>query len=593
MEGIEYFTELEELNLSNNIYYTEYEDWNHLTELDLRMNVKLQKLDCENTPLKKLVIAPNSDLVDLSCCDTALEELDLSGQSKLFRLDCTSSKLQTLDLSGCSSLKYLQCSQNKLIELNIQGCTELYHMYCDSNQLTSLDISQYTELVQLHCQNNKIAELDLSNVHLVCLECSGNQISSLNLDTCSDVMWNSIISEGGMKYNGSVYYCFPEWADVYGIFSCDATVQFTGEISPEDFMNLPPSPTPTKRVTPTPTKKVTPTPTKKVTPTPTKKVTPTPTKKATPTPTKAPSVGTPTPTLTPKPVTPTPSKTPTKAPTVTPTPRTPTPTKAPGEETPTPTPTVPVKDPTFEDFVERLYVVALNRDSEPEGKKFWVDKVQNGEYNGADCARFFLLDADEFMKRNLSVEDFVETLYKTFFDRESDAAGKKNWVNAINSGKMTRAEVVENFIESTEWCNVCATYGVRSGAKWHKAEFASKNAIRFATRLYTCCLGRDPEEKGLQYWSLALTNLEQTGCSAANEFFKSQEFVGFNLKDDEYIKRLYTTFMDREPEASEVSYWTGEIKKGTQTRDSVLSFFGQSKEFTKICKTYGIERGTI
>ncbi len=253
----------------------------------------------------------------------------------------------------------------------------------------------------------------------------------------------------------------------------------------------------------------------------------------------------------------------------------------------------PVEDPTFEDFVERLYTVALGRASEPEGKAFWIKQVVEEGKTGADCARFFLLDADEFMKRNLSVEDFVETLYKTFFDRESDPEGKAGWVDAIKTGKKTRAEVVNDFIESTEWCDVCATYGVKSGAQYHKATKASKNAINFATRLYTCCLKRDAEEGGLKYWSLALTNLEQTGCSAAKEFFTCKEFVDFNLKDDEYIKRLYTTFMDREPDASEVNYWMGEINKGTQTRESVLAFFGQSDEFTKICKQYGIDRGTI
>jgi hypothetical protein len=252
-----------------------------------------------------------------------------------------------------------------------------------------------------------------------------------------------------------------------------------------------------------------------------------------------------------------------------------------------------VKDPTFEDFVERLYTVALGRASESEGKAFWIKQVVEEGKTGADCARFFLLDADEFMKRGLSVEDFVETLYATFFDRESDAAGKKGWVDAIKSGAKTRAEVVNDFIESTEWCNVCATYGVKSGAQWHKATFASKNAIAFATRLYTCCLGREPEDGGLKYWSLALTNLEQTGCSAANLFFTSDEFIGFRLDNNEYIKRLYTTFMDREPAAEEVSYWIGEIKAGRQSRKSVLAFFGQSEEFTKICRQYGIERGEI
>ena len=133
----------------------------------------------------------------------------------------------------------------------------------------------------------------------------------------------------------------------------------------------------------------------------------------------------------------------------------------------------------------------------------------------------------------MSDEDFVETLYKTFFDRASEAEGKAFWVDQLKKGTMTRDQVIMGFIDSKEWCNVCADYGVKSGAPTAKAERASKNAINFATRLYTCCLGRTAEDGGLKYWSLALTNLEQTGCSAAKEFFTSTEFVNLKLKDDE------------------------------------------------------------
>jgi len=252
---------------------------------------------------------------------------------------------------------------------------------------------------------------------------------------------------------------------------------------------------------------------------------------------------------------------------------------------------LPVKA-TVGEFVERLYTEALGRESEEAGKQYWTEEITSGRWTGGDVGRYFLL-GEEFTNRNLSIEDFVETLYKTFFGRESEADGKAFWVDSLKNGSMTREAVIDNFVDSKEWCNLCADYGVRSGAPTAKAEKASKNAIAFATRLYTCCLGRDPEEKGLSYWSLALTNLEQTGCSAAKEFFYSEEFKNLNLNDEEYVKRLYTTFMDREPEASEVTYWTGEIAEGTQTRDSVLAFFGSSEEFTAICKSYGIERGTI
>jgi len=250
------------------------------------------------------------------------------------------------------------------------------------------------------------------------------------------------------------------------------------------------------------------------------------------------------------------------------------------------------KAPTFEDFVERLYSVALDRASEPEGKAFWVEKVESGEYNGADCARFFLLEAPEFMNRNLSVDDFVETLYMTFFDRGSDASGKKGWTDAIRGGRMSRAVVVENFIESTEWCNVCATYSVRSGAKWHKAEFPSKSALEFAKRLYTGCLCREPEEEGLRYWALALTNLEETGCSAARAFFYSEEFDRMNTSAGHFVDCLYATFLGRKPEKSERNYWMKQYYYH-MTNDQILAYFGSSDEFTALCKKYGIERGAI
>ncbi len=244
-------------------------------------------------------------------------------------------------------------------------------------------------------------------------------------------------------------------------------------------------------------------------------------------------------------------------------------------------------------FIERLYTIALHRESEKAGKNFWVNEIESGNKTGGDCAHFFLIEAEEFRNRGLSEEDFVETLYKTFFGRDSEPAGKAFWVGELKSGAKTRNDVINGFIDSAEWCNLCASYGINSGASSAKADKASEGAENFATRLYTCCLGREPEEGGLKYWSLALTNLEKTGCEAAAFFFTGDEFVGFGLKNDEYVRRLYTTFMGREPEASEIAYWVGEIAKGTQTKTSVMQFFGSSEEFTNICKSYGIERGMI
>ena len=248
----------------------------------------------------------------------------------------------------------------------------------------------------------------------------------------------------------------------------------------------------------------------------------------------------------------------------------------------------PSTELSFDDFVERLYVVALNRQSEKEGKDYWCELVGNGTLSGADCARFFLT-SPEFKGRGLSDEEFLKVLYKTFFDRDAanDPDGFNFWMNSLKSvGKDT---VVEGFINSPEWCNICADYGVRSGAPTAKATKASKNAKAFATRLYTECLGREPEEGGLNYWSLGLTNQELTGTQAARSFFYSEEFLGANYNNEEYINRMYKTFMGREADPEGKAYWLDLMSKGT-TRDEVFNFFSVCEEFTGICKSYAIAR---
>ena len=259
--------------------------------------------------------------------------------------------------------------------------------------------------------------------------------------------------------------------------------------------------------------------------------------------------------------------------------------------------TDPITDPdivqsndelSFDDFVERLYVVALNRQSEKDGKDYWCNLVGNGTLTGADCARFFLT-SPEFKGRNLSDEDFLKVLYKTFFarDAQDDPDGFNVWMTSLKTvGKDT---VVEGFINSPEWCNICADYGVKSGAPTAKATKASKNATAFATRLYTECLGREPEEGGLKYWSLGLTNCELSGSQAAHEFFYCQEFNDHNFDNKELLTRMYRTFMGREPDTDGLNYWLSNMNNG-MTKDQVFSSFVQSQEFTEICANYAITR---
>ena len=261
-----------------------------------------------------------------------------------------------------------------------------------------------------------------------------------------------------------------------------------------------------------------------------------------------------------------------------------TPSAAPSEATPAPS-----SESGVAGFVERLYTVALGRNSDPSGKQDWIDAITVRGNTGADAARGFLYSS-EFLNKQVTNEDFVRVLYRTFFDREPDQAGFNAWVNALNGG-ASKQDVIEGFINSTEWANLCLRYGIAGGGTGvpNVEVEPSQGTVDFCTRLYTTCLGRAADSNGLMAWARQLANQRDTGTGAARGFFFSSEFTGQNVSNGEYVTRLYRTFMGREPDEAGYNAWVAQLDSGI-SREEVFEGFAQSPEFTRICASYGIIR---
>ena len=113
-----------------------------------------------------------------------------------------------------------------------------------------------------------------------------------------------------------------------------------------------------------------------------------------------------------------------------------------------------------EGFVDRLYVNALNRNADESGRAYWINILNAKEQTGTQVANGFF-NSVEFASRNLNNEQFVQTLYKVFFDRKPDQAGLDNWINALNNG-ATRSQVIAGFTGSSEWTDTCNAYGINA-----------------------------------------------------------------------------------------------------------------------------------
>jgi len=110
------------------------------------------------------------------------------------------------------------------------------------------------------------------------------------------------------------------------------------------------------------------------------------------------------------------------------------------------------------DFVERFYEKVLDRTAEPAGKTDWVDRLSSGVGTGADVARGFIF-SQEFTNRNLSDEDYINTLYSSFFNRGADQSGYNDWKSKMENG-MSREDVLNGFLFSQEFKNLAGSFSI-------------------------------------------------------------------------------------------------------------------------------------
>ena len=243
------------------------------------------------------------------------------------------------------------------------------------------------------------------------------------------------------------------------------------------------------------------------------------------------------------------------------------------------------------DFVMRMYRTTLGREASADEVQYYVERLRSGAIDGATTAQY-LVGSPEFQGKNLSPEEYVAAMYDAFFGRGAGAGEIQYWTNEMSSG-MSRKYVLRGFVNSNEFDILCQNAGITRGlmelAEGEEYEVNYDKLGEFVERLYVCALKRDtrPSQEEKQYYVTGIVNRTMTAERAAKNFFFSQEFENQHTSDEEYIGRLYVTFMDREPASAETGYWIAQMRSGL-SREMVLEKFAASNEFKEIMKSYGI-----
>ncbi|MBR5916762.1 MAG: DUF4214 domain-containing protein [Lachnospiraceae bacterium] len=272
-----------------------------------------------------------------------------------------------------------------------------------------------------------------------------------------------------------------------------------------------------------------------------------------------------------------------------------------------------------EAFVRRFYKEVLGRpqeqiDADTTGIANWTNSLIDGSKTGGDVAYGFVRST-EFTNRDLNNADFLKTMYKAFFNRDPDEGGYNGWYDQLQSGQVSRDQVVAGFVNSGEFQTLCSNYGITPGKLNVPANTQPANTLKplnvdtsnvdpdqldaFVERLYDKALVRPSDAEGKAYWKGCILNGKdnqgreydiRTVISIG--FLNSKEYKNRDRNNAEFVLDCYAAFFDRSPigHEDEPNYWdwVKQLNEGSITRQQMIERgFGDSQEFRNLISSYG------
>jgi hypothetical protein len=220
-----------------------------------------------------------------------------------------------------------------------------------------------------------------------------------------------------------------------------------------------------------------------------------------------------------------------------------------------------------EPFAIRLYQKVLGREPEPGGVVGWVQQLDRDRSVVPTVLAFF--HSEEFLNRNTSNEEFLRICYRTFLDREPDAAGFAAFLTELRADRLTRDNLLDIFIDSDEFATLASFLPPLDPLE------------EFVTTLYVRILARGPDQPGLDSFVAQLTQT-RTVLPTVQLVLASPEFLARNTSNTEFVTILYRVFLDRVQDAEGLAGFVAALTSGAATRDQLVLQFAASSEFQAI-----------
>ena len=201
--------------------------------------------------------------------------------------------------------------------------------------------------------------------------------------------------------------------------------------------------------------------------------------------------------------------------------------------------------------------------------------------------------ATPFPSQGNANADYVEAIYRAVLDRNADSGGLSSWTGSLNSGQLTRLQVVQGIRNSPEHFGqeIDAFYETLLGraadpqgrANWvqqlengareeqiafdflNSPEYLSKGDKFFVDAMYLSLLGRAFDPAGEASWLNALGDDSSGNATHAPMLTHAQVIDDF-LYSAESLNRLvegyYEVFLQRQADPGGLNGWVAELQAG-------------------------------
>lgn len=181
------------------------------------------------------------------------------------------------------------------------------------------------------------------------------------------------------------------------------------------------------------------------------------------------------------------------------------------------------------------------------------------------------------------------------------------WTDLLEEETLTRLQVVQAFLRSDEFINLIKASGniVIDDSRFTKlitnpplvmqllgnqevdvtnlnlSQLVSSKANNtdFVIRMYQIALDREYEDAGLQYWLDRMATNGENKYNIAYIFFTCPEYYSHYPDDTSFIISLYDKMLNRKPDEAGLQWWLDQLKNKTETRETAVLKFLESKEF--------------